>query len=215
MNINIFTLVSLPLFLSLLLSCGGGQSAEEKAAWETARQKNSLEALDSFLLQYPETGRREEIAKLRDGRLWQVALLYNTEWHYKNYLAEFPQGQYKDEAQIKLEQLPTDAVSLSELSSKTFVGTINQGDQDYEVLALRFAEIEEQGDAVHFKASVHLSSDIRKQMTGTISKPKYTISFEEGSDDEILIDLSDGRAYLRDGRLILESTDPKQYWLLK
>lgn len=199
-----------------LFACGnGGTGSPEATAWEQARKENTMEALDSFLIQFPETGRKKEIATLRDGMLYQTALLSNTEYYYRQYLQEFPQGKYVKEIQEKLNTLPNDAVGLSELSAKTFVGTIRQGDRDYDVLALKFKEIEESGDNINFIASVHLSSDIRKQLKGSILKPTFSISFEEDKDDEFMLDLSDGRAYIRNGQILIESIDPKQFWHLK
>ena len=106
-------------------------------------------------------------------------------------------------------------MSLSELTAKTFVGTIHQGDKDYDVLSLRFNKIDEQGDNINFTAAVHLSSDIRKQLSGTIVKPNFTISFVENKEDEFTLNLSDGRAYIRKGQILMESIDPNQYWHLK
>ena len=99
MKNNFFLLVIL-FAATCFFSCGGGDSNLENAAWKEARKENTLEAIDSFLLKFPGTTKKAEIAKVRDGMLWQTALLNNTEFYYRSYLTEFPQGKYKTEAII-------------------------------------------------------------------------------------------------------------------
>jgi hypothetical protein len=212
---NKLFLLALLFAATCLVSCAGGGSELENAAWKEARKENTLEAIDSFLLKFPETTKKAQIAKARDGMLWQTALLSDSEFYYRSYLAEFPQGKHKVDAEKKLSEMPNDNVNLGELTAKTFVGTIHQGDKDYDVLSLRFDKIEEQGDNIKFTAAVHLSSDIRKQLSGTIVKPNFTISFVENDEDEFTLNLTDGRAYIRNGEIMMESIDTKQYWHLK
>lgn len=218
-----FFIKTLPLLLILsLIACGGGAAStpEEAEAWKEASQKNSLKALDSFLIAFPQTKLKPEIAKRREGMLFQVAKVENTEYHYKKYLKEFPQGKRNKEVEEKLKALGNDEIAVESMRNKTFVGSIRYLDgskPDIEVLALKFSDIEDSGNEIRFKAAIHLTADVKKEMTGIIQKPQMSIKFEEGSDDTFLLDLPDGRAYMRDGQIVMESTDPekKQYWKVK
>jgi len=210
------------MLLLSLLSCGAGapSSPQEAEAWKEASQKNSLKALDSFLVAFPETKLKPEIAKRREGMLFQVAKVENTEYHYKKYLKEFPQGKRKKEMEEKLKTLPNDAIAAETMQNKTFVGSIRYLDgskPDIEVLALKFSAIEDLGNEIRFRAAIHLTADVKKELTGIIQKPQMSIKFEEGNDDTFLLDLPNGRAYMREGQLVMESTDPekKQYWRVK
>ncbi len=200
----------------LLFSCSSASSEAEAEAWAQASKKNSLEALDSFLAAYPNTSHSKEIAKRREGILWQIAERNQTEYHYRYYLDQFPQGKHQDEANANLQAIPNKEIDFGMFSSKTFVGTIRyENEQELEVLALQFKSIDESPSSVRFQASVHLSQDIKKELWGNIELPSLQVVFEEKTEDEFILGLSNGRIYTRDGNIFLESIDPKQYWILR
>jgi hypothetical protein len=202
--------------MSLVLSCNSATTEAEKAAWGAASEQNTLEALDSFLNNYPNTQYSKEIATRREGILWTLAQRNKTEYYYRYYLGEFPQGAHHVEAAAQLEAMPKENVSLQDLSAKTLVGTIRyENEQQLEVLALQFQSLDQSANEVKFQVNAHLSHDVRKELWGRIELPEYKIYFEENREDEFILGLSDGRIYIRNGNILIESTDPKQYWMLR
>ncbi|WCL81056.1 hypothetical protein PPO43_13865 [Saprospira sp. CCB-QB6] len=208
----------IPLAL-LLFSCGPSASPEEQAAWETAEKANSLAALDSFVLQYPEHNFQEELAAKKERLLFAEAKMENRVYHYKKYLAEFPEGKRKAEAQEALANIQKSIKLPSKeiLTAKPFVGKVEyENAADKEILSMKFVELNEADGS--FLADVHLSNDIRCQITGRIEQQApYTMLFlkQVGEQQDFILDLSPALPYLKNGELIIESVDPKQYWRLK
>lgn len=204
------------LALSLMLSCNTAASDAEQAAWAAATESNSLEALDSFIANYPNTQYSKEIAKRREGILWQLAQRKKTEYYYQYYLQEFPQGAHHVEATAQLEAMPQEDISLEDISAQTFVGSVRYEDaKQLEVVALEFMSLDQSANEVKFRAYAHLTHDIKKELWGRIELPSFKISFEENREDDFILGLSNGKIYLRNNLILLESTDPKQYWVLR
>lgn len=203
------------LALSLTLSCNTADSDAENTAWAAASERNSLEALDSFIANYPNTQHSKEIAQRREGILWKLAQRKKTEYFYQYYLQEFPQGAHHVEAAAQLEAMPQEDISLEDLSVKSFVGNVRYHDtEQLEVIALQFKSLDQSANEVKFTAYAHITHDIKKELWGRIELPTFKISFEENREDKFILGLSNGRIYLRNSRILLESTDPKQYWVL-
>jgi hypothetical protein len=204
------------LIVSMLsLSCNSTSEAEQ-SAWAAASEQNTLEALDSFLNNYPKTQYSKEIAQRREGILWALAQRNKTEYYYRYYLKEFPQGAHHVEAAAQLEAMPEEDINLQDLSAKTLVGTVRyENEQQLEVIALQFKSLDQTAAEVKFRVNAHLSHDVKKELWGRIELPEHKIFFEENREDEFILGLSNGRIYMRNGNILIESTDPKQYWMLR
>jgi hypothetical protein len=206
---------------AILLSCNNKVSSnEEELAWKDCLESNTLSALDSFLTEFPQTKRKAEIAKKRDGILYRTAIAENTLYHLKNYQREFPQGKHKDEIVKKINSFTTDKIDLQELESKTFVGTLVYADKNNagnNILTMKFKLLEDRGNAVDYEVTTYVSSNLKKELTATVEKEKMSIKFVEDTEDEFLLDFPEGKIYIRNKEIYLESTDPsaKSYWNLK
>jgi hypothetical protein len=217
----IYQFVLIFILGSLFLSCGQSKvSPEEEQAWKDAIESNTLNAIDSFLMLYPETNRKEEIAYKREGILFRTATAENTVYYYNKYLKEFPQGKRKKEIEEKLTLLKAENISVENLTEKIFVGVIRYLDgsrPDIEILSMKFSSLEDNGSEISCMVSCHVSSSLKKEMKAIIQKDKFSIKFVEEESDEFLLELPEGKIYLKDNKLYLESTDPnqKQYWNLQ
>ena len=200
------------LWSSLLLLLCACQN-EEDQAWAAAVALNSSAAIDSFLLQYPETKYSEDAEQHKESYAWYAAKQKNTVYHYKAYLATYPNSTHATEVPERLNAIPTDAVALDELTSATFIGKIDYGNRETQVLAFRFLSIEKTNGHIRFQARIQ-TSDISKVIDGRIDPEDYLIMFMETDEDTIMLNITDGRIYQRGNKLLLESTNVNQYWNL-
>lgn len=192
-------------------SCGG----DDARAWQAVQSSPSVAAIDTFLAKYPDSGYRKAALQQKEDFVWAMACNDNTEYAYRRYKFDYPEGKYADQVVAKVDAIAIDPeVGFAQLTSKTFVGTINYGDRQVSVLALQFVRIEEAADVVRFEATIN-TNDMRKSLLGTINKSNYIISFEENPTDQVTLNLKPGRAYWRESRIWLESTDPAQFWRLR
>jgi hypothetical protein len=196
---------------SALSSCGG----DDARAWQAVQSSPSIATIDSFLAKYPNSGYRKAAMQQKQDFIWHDACLFNTEYAYRHYKYDYPEGKYADQVDTKITAITPDTeINLANLTSKTFVGTINYGDKQVSVLALQFSQIEEFGEQVRFQATIN-TNDMRKTLLGSINKTNYSINFEENPTDQVTLNLKPGRAYWRQDKIWLESTDPSQFWRLK
>lgn len=213
--------VSFFLSLILLISCGSQKgSSEEEQAWNETQQKNTLSAYDSFLADYPDTKKKDEVAQRREASLFGMATLDKTEYYLRKYLQEFPQGKRKKEVENELKKLEKSSVSPDEAISKTYVGSVRYLDgssPDMEIFSVTISDLEDLGDEMKCKITVLLSSDVKKVMEGKIQKSKMSIKFVEDESEDFLLELPEGRFYKKDNNIYIESVDPSQkvYWILK
>lgn len=210
------------LFTTLIcLSCNVSQSdKEEDIAWKTCLDNNTLSALDSFLTEFPDTKRKSEIAKKRDGILYRTAVAENTDYHLKNYLREFPQGKYKKEVEKQLSALLVDKINLEDLESKTFVGTLVYNDKKnsgHNILSMKFKLSEDRSSTALYHVTTYLSLNLKKDLMAEVEKEKMSIKFVESAEDEFQLGFPEGKIYLRNAEIFIESTDPagNSYWNLK
>ena len=205
----------------LFFACDTNQAGkEEELAWKACTEANTLSAIDSFLTDFPNTKRKAEIAKKRDGILYRTAIAENTIYHFKNYLREFPQGKYKKEIEKKISSMVNDKINLDDLESKTFVGTLLYTDKKNSgnnILTMKFKLSEDRGAVADYLVTAYVSSNLKKELTAEIDKEKMSIKFAEDKDDEILLDFPEGKIYLKKDEIFIESTDPtaNSYWNLK
>lgn len=202
------------LFLVCLLGFGlMACSNEEDKAWQAAVQQNTVAAIDSFLQQYPGSKYQSEAASYKEDFAWYAAKAQNTFYAYKKYFVDFPNGKYAKEVAQQLEAIGTQDISLEELTKSTFVGKIDYGNRETQVLAFRFMEIQRDSAGIRFFAKIN-TSDIRKTIEGRIDPDDFVIMFMENPDDKIMLNITDGRAYKRDNKIMMESTNVNQYWNL-
>ncbi len=205
----------------ILFACNVKQvDKEEEFAWKECKAANTLSAIDSFLTEFPNTKYKAEIARKRDGILYRTAVAENTLYHYKNYLREFPQGNYKKEIEKKISSFETDKINLEDIELKTFVGTLLYTDKKNSgnnILTMKFKLLEDHGSNVDYLVTAYVSSNLKKELTATVEKEKMSIKFAEDKEDEFLLDFPEGKIYLRNNEIYIESTDPSanSYWNLK
>ncbi|MFK7798621.1 MAG: hypothetical protein AB8E82_14310 [Aureispira sp.] len=197
------------LIVCLLIAC----SSEEDIAWKNAIAQNSGLAIDSFLLAYPETKYVEDAEEFKQDYIWYTAKDRNTIYYYKKYLATYPNGKYAAEVPPRIDSIEEDNLDLAQLVQSTFVGKIDYGNRETQVLNFKFVEIKRDSAGISFVARIQ-TSDIRKIIDGRIDPNNYGIMFME-KDNTIMLNITDGRAYKKGNKLLLESTNVNQYWNLK
>ncbi|MEM7103927.1 MAG: hypothetical protein AAF502_12390 [Bacteroidota bacterium] len=143
---------------------------------------------------------------------WNKALEKNTEYYYKQFATEFPGSTYIDAAQSAISELDENQINLNQLTSRRYTGKVTRFG-DAQILSVRFRNMENKTDQVDFICSVNLGP-IRKDLLGTVEKGKFTINFIEDNQGT-KFNLQPGRIYDRDGKLMIESTELEQYWILE
>lgn len=196
-------------FFTLLTAC----SNEEDKAWDMAVSQNSDLALDSFLLVYPDSKYTSEVTTHKEDFAWFATKQKNTVYNYKKYLVDFPNGKYKDLVSTQIDSIPSNNINLEELTTSTFIGKIDYGNRNLEVIGFRFSEIRKDSAGIRFFANIN-TSDNRKMIEGRIDPNGYVIMFMENTNDKTMLNLTDGRAYRKGNKIMLESTNVNQYWNL-
>ncbi len=197
------------LLLALVISC---DDAEDKA-WNEAVLKNSTGAIDSFLNIYPESRYQTEANTKKDNYRWYIAKSKNTVYAYKKYLADYPSGLHKEEVPLYLDSIVSQEISLADLTKNSFVGKIDYGTRETQIIAFKFSEIQEDNDNIRFFAKIN-TSNIRKNLEGKINKKDFSIIFMEDPTSKTVLNLTDGRIYKNGDKLMMESTNISQYWNL-
>ena len=128
-------------------------------------------------------------------------------------MIDYPNGKYKEEVPKRLDSISSGDISLTELTKSTFIGKIDYGDHETQVLAFRFLEINQDSGGISFIAKIN-TSDIRKVIKGRIAPADFLIMFMEDPNDKIMLNITDGRAYMKGNKIVLESTNVNQYWNL-
>lgn len=193
-----------------------GCSSEEGEAFAYAEKQNNLAALDSFMEVYPNGSYLQEALKRKEWLHWEKAKYEGTVFYYKKYLLDYPQGEYLQAAMDSLQVLQPTPLDFTKLLELRFVGLIDYGDVEKDVLSMRFTHLNvpELDSVIQFKANINLP-DIRKDLEGHINKNNNRIHFKENENDKVKINLSAGRLYFQKGQLVIESVEPKQYWRLR
>lgn len=204
-----------PLFfalLTLLISLSSCSSEEDKA-WKKAVKKNNLSAIDSFFIQYPNSKYKTEATKHKDRIEWAKAKRQETVYALKKYQAEHPQGLYLDSVPSYISNIEYNPIDLANLTQNNFVGKIDYGNRETQIINFSFKQINKDSSGINFTAEIN-TSDIRKAIRGIINPATNDIIFQENPTDKIMLNLSDGRAYLKGNKIILESINVNQYWRL-
>ncbi len=199
------------VLILLVLTCAC-QNEEDKS-WQLALQKNSNAAIDSFLLDYPDSKYSMDASIQKETFAWFSAKANNTVYGYKKYLVNYPDGKFSKEVPSRLDAIKTDNISLKELTASTFIGKINYGNHETQVLAFKFANINKDSSGISFLAKIN-TSEIRKDIEGRINPKNFSITFMEDPKDKTMLNITDGRAYMKENKIMLESTNVNQYWNL-
>lgn len=197
------------LLLLFLCAC----SSEEDQAWEAALALNSTEAIDSFLLEHPESKYIEEANTYKEDYAWFSAQQKNTIYHYKEFQAQYPNSKYTEEIPALLDAFKTDQIDLNDLTETTFIGKIDYGNRETQVLSFKFLQVENDSAGISFVARIQ-TPDISKVIDGRIDPKGYLVMFMENRNDTIMLNITDGRIYKRGNKILLESTNINQYWNL-
>ncbi len=194
-------------------SCAG----DDARAWQAVQVSPSVAAIDSFLAKYPDSGYKQAAIQQKEDFLWKLACTDNTEYGYRRYKFDYPQGKYVDQVEAKVAAITPDAqVDFAALMSRRYSGRIDYGDKKEEILSLVFKSIEDVGTTVRFTAEINVrAGDKRKLLAGSIDKTTMRMTFEENPSDEFALNLPAGRAYWRENRLWLESVEPAVFWRLR
>jgi hypothetical protein len=203
------TLLFYLFFFILLTAC----SNEEDKAWDVALSQNSGSALDSFLLVYPDSKYALDVATYKEDFAWYAAKRKHTVYNYKKYLVDFPNGKYKELVSPQIDSISSNNINLEELTQSTFVGKIDYGNREIEVIGFSFSEIRKDSAGIRFIANIN-TSDNRKTIEGRIDPNGYVIMFMENTGAKTMLNITDGRAYRKGNKIMLESTNVNQYWNL-
>jgi hypothetical protein len=202
-------LILVSLMAIVLISC----QSEEDIAWEKAVRQNSSTAIDSFLITYPGSKYSMDAASFKEDYAWYTAKAKNTVYNYKKYAVDFPNGKYNQEVPTRLDSINSGSINLTEMTKSSFVGKIDYGNRETEILAFHFSEITQDSAGISFLAKIN-TSDIRKVIAGRIDPNGYLIMFMEDPNDKIMLNITDGRAYIKGNKIMMESTNINQYWSL-
>lgn len=124
------------------------QSRVDSAAFEQARQKNTVQAYESFINHYPDAIQYSEAMELRDEVAYVDALRTNSPEAYKQYAESYPASRRLNEARERYEQLI--------FKEKTTSGTI----ADYRSFLDEFPESTYRETAEQFIFEVSTSSGL-------------------------------------------------------
>lgn len=150
---------------------------------------------------------------LDEAASWTMAKTKHSEYYYRKYLADFPDGQYGDQAFDKIDSIYSEPISEANFLDTRFTGKYSQSG-DTKVFSMRFTEFLPNEEVYDFKCDINMGS-VRKKLIGSIDSETFVINFEEINDDYPRLNLLNGRIYNRDGRIFIESTDIDQYWNLR
>jgi hypothetical protein len=196
-------------------ACGG----DDARAWQLVMEKPSIAAIDTFLGKYPNSSYKEAAIQRKQDFIWAIASADDTEYGYKKYLADYPKGKFSEQAQHRLDSLPVETIDYNSLLNKTFIGRIDYGNREVQILSMRFIRFQDtltaDGKAgARFLATIN-TSDIRKELTGHLDKSKNTLIFEEPTIGNVQLNLTQGRIYTRHDQIWIESVEISQFWRLK
>ncbi len=170
-------------------------------------------ALGGMYMMRGGSGKKAPELTLEERKDWGMAVDKNTEYYYRKYLENHPNGEYTGVAFDKIDSIYNAPVTQEELMGSRFTGKYTQSD-DPKVFSMRFDEITPNGSDFDFKCTVNISAQ-RKELIGSIDMNDYLISFEELGDDYPKLNITIGRLYKREGKIFIESTDVAQYWILR
>jgi hypothetical protein len=200
------------LFWGLCAICAIGFAGcgEDRAAWSKIKGTNDLEALDTFLLRFPNSAYREEAFARRGEALWLQAEKQRTVYPFLLYVRDYPQGEHYQAAFVQASSIPMDRFSATELRSRPFTGRLGS-DSTGQFVRAEFRAVQEKGDSVLFTAVLNFAQ-VRNTLTGYVLRSDNSIRFERSIDLPGMVVQTPGRLYRRDGTLWLESTDLQQFW---
>lgn len=91
----------LVILLVTILSVIFFKRHKENKAWESAKQQNTVESYDEYLVKFPVGKYVTDAIDLKESVIWEGALIENTPTSYENYLSLYPHGKYIVEFKIE------------------------------------------------------------------------------------------------------------------
>jgi hypothetical protein len=99
------------LMITVILAGSMVLTGCSSSTWEDARQADSYEAYQAYIKDNP-NGDHVKVAKIRsDSLYWATIQDDTTAQRFETYLTQFPDGQFKSEAQIKLNQISSSSLA--------------------------------------------------------------------------------------------------------
>jgi hypothetical protein len=201
--------------LVLLMGLGAvwalsGCRGEDGAQWAKIRGSYELEAIDSFLVRYPQSRHRAAALEERGEAIWRLAEQDRTVFHYLLYAHDYPNGPHYEAAFDQVSAIPVDGFGASELRARPFTGKLGS-DTLSQYVRLEFREVRENGDSIRFTSLLNFAQ-VRNTLEGYFLRSDNSVHFERSLDLPGMVVQTPGRLYRREGRLVLESTDLSQYW---
>lgn len=109
---------------------------DEKKDWLLAKEKNTVEAYQTFLNNYPKSKYENEastkIAYLTELVIWKNIQDENTTWAYNYYLQNYPEGNYVEDAKVQLDELSSDKYRKNDSTNAKRKNEINVNTPQYD-----------------------------------------------------------------------------------
>lgn len=198
------------VLLCLLLFSTSSCNTDERDAWNDAFEKHTTEAIDSFLLKYPEGAYKAQAATAQEDLYWEKARETPTVWNYLMYADRYPEGRYLQEVLNGVGKLPVEAINTHSMRARPFSGTLETAG-GIQLALLDFQDFKDTGDSLRFVAHLN-SGPLKETVMGNISKKDNSIFINKVVGQPVFLIHTPGRIYLKNGKLFIESTDLKQYW---
>ena len=195
----------------LLLLCCLGCHSPEWDQWQEVYQSGNLNQIDSFIQHHSQSSHIETYLEQRQQASWAYSTFMNTTLHYKQYLTEYPSGLYADSVHRYIQNIQTDSLDFQLLTQGTFVGSIQSQDIESSVLSLRFARIQINEKHIDLICDVNLDQQ-RYQLAGQIDPVTNHIQFTKNLSSLDPIPLCEGRVYIRNNKLLIQSVHVSQHW---
>ncbi len=97
------------LWVLILFLIGAAGCDRPGAAWDEAREADSVEAYRQFVEAYPDSPQagdaEQRILELRREQAWEAARMEDTVESYQAFLGQYPEGEFADQARSRLSVL--------------------------------------------------------------------------------------------------------------
>ncbi len=179
--------------------------------WEVVYQSGNIAKMDSFIELNQTSGHIETFRFQRQEASWAYAKYINTTLQYKQYLTDYPSGPYSDSIHIYIRQIQADSLNFASLTDGSFVGSVHTPNNESSILSMRFIEIQTKDDQINFITDINFDQR-RYQLAGQIDPTSNQIQFTENLSSIDPVPLCDGRIYIRDNKLLIQSVHVSQHW---
>ena len=194
----------------VLLTLVACQSAEWNE-WEKVYQSGNLAQMDSFIQKHPQSSHIDAYESQREKANWAYATFMNTTLQYKQYLTEYPSGVYADSVHTYIQNIVADSLDFQDLTRGTFVGSIISPNFDSSVISIRFVRIQTNDDLIELICDINIDKQ-RYQLSGQIDPTSNHLQFTSNLSSIDPIPLCEGRIYIRNNKLLIQSVHVSQHW---